>query len=442
MSVPVSRATLAAGCCAILVGALLLGVRHTAAETPRSDSTPTPAAKSRLKQKPFSASSFAALFRTTREQAKLRALDEADEFHRRDPELPAALGEAIAQALRTRQTTRSMFRAIRLLGELDQPKATDELVELLSSSDKRVVMLATEFLGKRQQPQTQEAVAQLTTHPEFRESYGFRQSVVRSVAQFATPESVDFLIDLLPRTEGQLQYETARQLSQLTGQNFGNYDENWKAWWQANRETVKILPLASPKADAVAPIDAPAAMPWKSKLPRFYDIPIYARRYIFVIDRSRSMLSSVDGVSRLERAKEELDKAIREMPEDTWFNIVTFDDRVTLWKPRLVPADRLHRAEAIRFAWSLDAGRRTACYDALEKAFGFDENLEAIFLLSDGRPTAGQLVDPDQITQAVTTPNFFRRVAINTLGIDARDEWQEFLKNLAELNYGEFKLLR
>ena len=69
-------------------------------------------------------------------------------------------------------------------------------------------------------------------------------------------------------------------------------------------------------------------------------------------------------------------------------------------------------------------------------------DLELILFLSDGEPTAGALVDPSAIVIAIANHNLTQRTTINTLGIDARDKHEEFLKNLAEKNYGKLLLIR
>lgn len=390
--------------------------------------------------KPFSAKMFAALFRTSREQAKHQALAEAETFHLRHADLPAALGEAVRNAQQARQVTPSVLRAIRLLGRRTDAPAVAELTQLLDSTDGRIALTAAQVLAEHGHQSTQPAVMALADRREFRESYGFRQGVMTAVSLFETPASVAFLIERLPQADGQLEYEIAFQLTALTGQNFGNHAPQWQEWWQKNRATFRVQPLASLRREQVAAVGQP--MPWNRELPRFYEIPIYARRFVFVIDRSRSMSSSVDGETRLDRAQKELAESIRGLDENTWFSIVAYDDELTVWRTTLVPADEKNKSDALRFIWSQVTGEKTACFDAVERAFAFDKNLEAIFLLSDGKPTAGQVVDPKEIVEIVTSANEFRRVAINTFGIDARDEWHQFLQDLADQNFGEFKLVR
>ena len=69
-------------------------------------------------------------------------------------------------------------------------------------------------------------------------------------------------------------------------------------------------------------------------------------------------------------------------------------------------------------------------------------DLELILFLSDGEPTAGALTDPSAIVNTIANLNLTQRTTIHTLGIDARDRHEVFLKNLAEKNSGKLLLIR
>ena len=58
------------------------------------------------------------------------------------------------------------------------------------------------------------------------------------------------------------------------------------------------------------------------------------------------------------------------------------------------------------------------------------------FFLSDGRPTVGQFVDPDDILRELATANELRKVVIHTIAIG---EFQrEFMRGVAQDNGGVF----
>ena len=63
-------------------------------------------------------------------------------------------------------------------------------------------------------------------------------------------------------------------------------------------------------------------------------------------------------------------------------------------------------------------------------------DVDTIFFLSDGRPTVGEFVDPDDILREVKSVNELRKVVIHTIAIG---EFQkDFMKRLAEENGGVF----
>src|SRR5205807_6169070 len=106
----------------------------------------------------------------------------------------------------------------------------------------------------------------------------------------------------IARADGQLKYETARQLARLTGQNFGGKSDEWRKWWDQARAGYRIAQTAA--AGAAPAVKPPASpIPWDYDLPQFFGTPIFAKRVVFVIDKSKSMLSSVDGVTRLDDAE-------------------------------------------------------------------------------------------------------------------------------------------
>lgn len=102
-----------------------------------------------------------------------------------------------------------------------------------------------------------------------------------------------------------------------------------------------------------------------------------------------------------------------------------------------MPADETARKEATVFVRSLQPDGTTATGDALALAFTLD--VEAVYLLSDGEPTAGRVVAPAEIVRMVAEANRTRRVSVHTIGIAAEPRLAEFLAVLARENYGHFR---
>jgi hypothetical protein len=301
-------------------------------------------------------------------------------------------------------------------------------------------MAAVDILAERRPPASLVRLTMLREHAAYNSSFPFRHAVVSAVARFQEPASVAFLVATIGSSDGQLKYEAVRHLVRLTGENFGGQVGEWKKWWESNRDAFRPPAPTGTAATGARPSAEPAM--WDYNLPKFFGLPIYAKRVVFVIDKSKSMLSAADGISRLDTAEKELEAAIRQLPDDTWFEVIAYNDSEQRFSGKLVQATPSQKSGAVRFIYSLVAERTTDIYDTLADALQFDENIEAIFLLSDGVPTSGTVVDPAVILNNVTIQNAALRVSVNTIGIDAQGPAGEFLKRLALDNFGIFQIIR
>lgn len=385
--------------------------------------------------RPFEAEKLIRAFRGKREDVRLKMLDEIERQHLADAAVPDALWQVIEPALKTRPVPDSLLHAVRLYGRVDDPNGDKRLVTLLGAADLRVVLRAVDLLAERRPPESLAKVAALKEHPAYPESYALRHAVVSSVARYNESASVDFLVSAIGAADGQLKYVAAWQLARLTGENFGGKANDWQKWWQSKREGFQVAagPAAKPPA---------GPMPWDYTVPQFYGAQVYAKRVVFVIDCSKSMLSSVGGVTRQDDACKQLEGAVRGLPEDAWFEIIAYNDTNLPFAGKLVQATPQAKSEAVRFMYAQLADRKTDSYDALADALRVDPNIEAVLFLSDGDPNIGTIVDRPTIVSTITQQNKSLRAAIDTIGIDARGVSEEFLKQLSEENFGTYRSIR
>ena len=122
-------------------------------------------------------------------------------------------------------------------------------------------------------------------------------------------------------------------------------------------------------------------------------------------------------MNRLTRAKLELIKVIRELPEETEFALMFYETSVRYWRKELVLANQENKLEAIAFVRRLGFGDRTNTYGALRGSLTFDDDLETVFMLTDGKPTIGATVQPAKILEDILSRNRFRNLNYNTIGI-------------------------
>ena len=379
---------------------------------------------------------FVRKFRLAREPARSALLSQAALRRNADPQFPAALWRIVDDAGRRRNVAPSILQAATLLGTYDEKPTGTRMVSLLEAPDPRLSMVALESLGAHACPEHLPPVTATRDRPDFAQRYAYRHAVVSTVGNFREPAAVEFFIGLMPETTGQLRYETARRLRDLTGENFGGHADRWSQWWGLNHAGFRVRETDN------ALHRQEAEIPWEGEPPTFFDLPIYAYRVVFVIDVSKSMLSSIDGVTRLSQLQRELHAAIDGLPTGAWFDIVPFNDSVNPWKGKLVPATEANLRAAHELINQLQASGKTAVADALATGLAIDPDLEVLVFLSDGRPTAGKVTKISAIHKTIADANRFRRVAIHTLAIDSRDAELHLMERLAEDNFGEHRLVR
>jgi hypothetical protein len=358
-----------------------------------------------------------------------------------DAEQSAALAEATRQLLAAKSpATLSALQGVYFLRRADGPETEDVVLEALRSSDPRVAILALDAIAILTPETAFSLLKEKSSGPVFAASYGFRRGLVDAVAAYQNAEAVGFLIELLPQIDGQLEFLTVRHLVRLSGRNFADDASQWTKWWLAEAGTYRGPPEIDP---GQLPLDArQMALHGNRNLPEFYEVPLFAKKIVFLIDHSRSMLSTLDNVTRLETAQEELTEAISAMAEDVEFNVVAYNDRLEFWQPQLVPANSAAKADAARFAGMLSAFGKTAAYDALARGLEFDPNTELLVYLADGKPTVGTIVEPSAIIKAITEQNLFQRTTIDSLGIDTEGESEQFMRELSRKNDGTYYKIR
>jgi len=248
-----------------------------------------------------------------------------------------------------------------------------------------------------------------------------------------------------------------RLLEGLTGQKVvRGAIEPWKAFWAAEGPTFAVKPVGKDGAKAPTPESA-------SKYDKFFNLEIESDRVLFVLDFSGSMeepvklkVNTTAVAAGTETTKAalviaEMKKLIMSMPDGALVNLVVFSDEVRTWRqegnrPALVKLDDEARDDLLgNFLDGLRPNGPTNLHDALSTALEFGGRglhdkyyaaaFDTLYVISDGAPTAGAVVDKDEIRRRVRETNQLRRVAIHCITFGDKND-TSFLGLLAEENGG------
>jgi uncharacterized protein YegL len=250
------------------------------------------------------------------------------------------------------------------------------------------------------------------------------------------------LTDHLRAESGRTRADAREALEALVGRDLGEDPTAWRAWRAAH--ATKAAPESRRYGVAT-----------------YYGIPLLPGRLCFVLDVSGSMHEALHGAAadyaakngrvknvkvptRLDLAREELGLAIQALDTRAVFHVVYFNGSVQEWTEGPLTATKDNKERALRALKRLGAsgstdlhgGLTTALDPADDAAENFRKSFDAIYLLSDGQPTAGRLQETSAILADVADRNRGRLVRVHTVGLGDAD--CTLLRELAKLTQGVF----
>jgi len=361
--------------------------------------------------------------------------------------------------------------AIRALENQKDLAATDALVAALQDRRPGLRVMAAHALGHLGATRAAPALAQCLLASD----WPLQKAAAEALGRIRVKESVAPLLERLEQEEGLLKEVVLDALVAITGQDFRYRVENWRRWWDRYGEGFEVpsaLAIADAKRRAARALEGYA----KPDKRRYHKIETLSRRMVFVVDISASMNNKIvlppglpperekefESRVKIDIAKKELIDVLAGLDRHVHFNIITFAGEAKAWQKGLVPGTR--RTAAIKFVSRLEpmrAGRasgkrgkisgdeerqKTNTYAALMEAFGLsDEPVpnwtargsrpDTIFLVTDGLPTTGRIVDVGKLVDAVTDLNRTRNAVIHVIVFD--EDAVRKLKPLAERNGGQ-----
>ncbi|MBI1853238.1 MAG: HEAT repeat domain-containing protein [Planctomycetes bacterium] len=369
--------------------------------------------------------------------------------------------------------------AAELLGYFpdEQEKAAGSLLPLLSDKEAIVRLAAVDAATMLGNPRLNEAALGLMKDSDWRVG----AAAMKAAMKFRQKSAIPALIDVLKQANGRLVEDAGKALVDLTGAPLPAEADAWDEWWARNKDTFKVPTLeeiAAGKKKAEASMRGYAKA--KHEYPPYHGIETKSRRMLFVVDISSSMAEKVtlderktkemeefkkrygDSRVKIDIAREELINMVAGLQPYAKFNIITFNSEVQRWEKSLVSATLDNKNRAIKFLARLRpeslvavgnsrvAGGtpgQTNTFGALEAAFDItsDKDLEkpsfkteadTLFLLSDGNPTVGKIVEPQAFLDWVQMVNKKAKLVIHTISFGNANS--ALMEPIARASGGQF----
>ncbi|MFT7670764.1 MAG: HEAT repeat protein [Planctomycetota bacterium] len=318
------------------------------------------------------------------------------------------------------------------------PTWISELYGFTRSSDAKVRAGAAAALGI---VPTQEALA-LLHRLISDEDLEVQLSALRILAERRQVQSIPKLIAAMGDPQALVTHEIARTLRIISGRDHGVSRTRWQTWFEAEGSNLQI-PTNEEIQELESQRDARDNPTGKYRTASFYGLKIRSHNVCFVIDTSGSMSNGASGrgtssvsqrSSRIAVAQLEISNALNQLLNGVRFNIIGFESRVNSYQKSLITLDSKSRVRALKWVDALYSMGGTAIYDGLTLALR-DEDVEAIYLLTDGTPTEGLVVDMDEIVDRIGLMTAGRDVRIHGVAIGSRST---LLKQLAKNSGGNY----
>lgn len=357
--------------------------------------------------------------------------------------------EELAQLLAKEREEDLRTRVVAAIGAVDADEAREQLrASARKDASIGVRLAAIEALTKT----GDEASVQLCIDELLRDGdWRVRAATMRLLGDARQKAAIPALIQSLGAEVGRLVDDAEGALAKLTGQRFNGDANLWKDWWSKNKDTFEIGKVAQADPAAGGTVDTKPAGHVS-----FYGISTRSNRILFVLDRSGSMKEPAtdaktgkDGArNKFDVAREQLKAAVSGLNDGEMFNVITYSADVTRWQKKMVPMSKAIRTKFDHYVdKEIEAVGGTNIYDALAEAFhlagigavdkAYESGVDTIFFLTDGQPTQGEVLDPEEILRRVKEKNRLARIVIHTVGV-GKDHDASFLRRLAEQNGGQY----
>lgn len=146
--------------------------------------------------------------------------------------------------------------------------------------------------------------------------------------------------------------------------------------------------------------------------------------------------------------KRQLTELLAGLDPEVAFNLVSFHDDVRTWQPRLVTMDSRRRASALKEIHRYTPGSGTNLHAALDACFEMAEASlddadeepacpDTVFLLTDGMPTTGKILETRLLLEYVAERNRDLHLRIDGIALTTDIRPIAFIRELAQATDGD-----
>jgi hypothetical protein len=303
-------------------------------------------------------------------------------------------------------------------------------------------------------------VSDALSHP----AWQVRSAAAVCLGALGDMRGVEPLIDRMTIETGRIRRDIRRALKRITRDDLGNDPKVWRDWWDKEVERAGGQPTRPGEGREI-----PAGEHTYSE-PTYYGIRVYSRGVGYVVDTSSSMVYEIEldpaWLKRHRRdyghlavkadlARKEIEASLSSLDPRTSFNVYFFRTFASSWKSSMVKATKSNVEAAVRkiVAEQPRGGFekqlfRTNYVDALRLLLdeqkgatpsgNFSDTPDTVFFLTDGKPTVGDITEPEVLLSWFAERNRFARMHFNVITFGSQETNDRFLRPLAEDNGGKF----
>ena len=253
-----------------------------------------------------------------------------------------------------------------------------------------------------------------------------RAQAIENLEHVSSKAAILALIDHMDVEKRQrLRYGILAFLQQRSGLAHGFDSAAWREW----AETIA-------GAAATGAVKGARLGPIGDTHVSFAGLNLISDRIVFLIDCSGSLWhTKVGGRTRKEVSDAELEKALAALPPSSEFNLIPYTDEPIPFEKRLLPSRPDNVKRALEFFEHCHRSGRGNFYAAVELALS-DPGVDTIVVLTDGVPTGGHRWNLDLMFDLIVEQNRYRKVAFDSILVDAPKSARKKWSQLAERTGG------